>query len=66
MRFELFKCGCGYRQITPAREPVCPDCGNKMSVMTNEKERDQFDEEIKRVFRGLSHGKYPSRRHHHD
>lgn len=36
MKFELFKCECGYREISASSEPVCPDCGNKMCVMNLE------------------------------
>ena len=64
MKFELFKCKCGYREITPSTKPVCLDCGKKLSVMTDPTERDQFDKEIKGLLRDLSQGKPVPRRHH--
>jgi len=65
MKFEMYKCGCGYREITPGSEPICPDCGKKMSVITDLEEREHFDQKLRGVMGEIISGKLVSPRRHH-
>ena len=51
MKFQAFKCGCGYQVVTTQDTPKCPDCGKKMVLMeTDSTEYKKFDRELKTLF----------------
>jgi hypothetical protein len=47
MKFQAFKCECGYQCITPEESPKCRDCGKKMvSMDTTSTEYKELDSHI--------------------
>lgn len=53
MKFQAFKCTCGYKVATPEEHPKCADCGKDMILMEKgSEEYKEFDKALRKVFSG--------------
>lgn len=47
MKFQSFRCDCGFICISPAMLPKCAECGRLMRIVTDEKDQAEIDRMIR-------------------
>lgn len=47
MKFQTFRCSCGYVCITPQKKPNCQDCGKFMALVTDETRLQEIDRKLR-------------------
>ena len=56
MKFQSFRCDCGYVCISPEEIPECRDCGKVMVLVTDEKGKQEIDRKIRPVLNRIVNG----------
>lgn len=57
MKFQTFRCSCGYVCITPQKKPNCPDCGKFMALVPDEKGIREINGKIIPVLHRIAFGR---------
>ena len=56
MKYQYFKCPCGYNLLTASDDPQCPQCGLLMELVTDEAGKREMNEKFRPIVKKIAFG----------
>jgi DNA-directed RNA polymerase subunit RPC12/RpoP len=56
MKYQYFNCQCGYKLLTASDDPLCPQCGLLMMLVTDKGEKDKMNKEFRPIMKKIAFG----------